>query len=169
MQEIGDSFKLARETIGISKEEVIKDLNITESQLDNLEDGNVNAFKDVFFLKETIKKYAKYLNLDEDEIMDRFNDFMFGYTSRIPIEDILEQTKEINLKELKNEENKIVSPYTIKRKDNSTKYNILYIIAIIALIILVIIIIKYITNKDINKLNYNNFMIERSISHHECS
>ena len=163
MKEIGDSFKLARETIGISKEEVIKDLNITESQLDNLEDGNVNAFKDVFFLKETIKKYAIYLNLDEDEIIDKFNDFMFGYTSRIPIEDILEKTKEINLKELKNEENKIVSPYTIKRKDNSTKYTILYIAAIVVLIMLVIIIIKYITDKDDNKLNYNNYITERSI------
>ena len=163
MKEIGDSFKLARETIGISKEEVIKDLNITESQLDNLEDGNVNAFKDVYFLKETIKKYAIYLNLDEDEIINKFNDFMFGYTSRIPIEDILEQTKEINLKELKNEENKIVSPYTIKRKDNSTKYTILYIAAIVVLIMLVIIIIKYITDKDDNKLNYNNYITERSI------
>ena len=163
MKEIGDSFKLARETIGISKEEVIKDLNITESQLDNLEDGNVNAFKDVFFLKETIKKYAIYLNLDEDEIINKFNDFMFGYTSRIPIEDILEQTKEINLKELKNEENKIVSPYTIKRKDNSTKYTILYIAAIVVLIMLVIIIIKYITDKEDNKLNYNNYITERSI------
>ncbi len=163
MKEIGDSFKLARETIGISKEEVIKDLNITESQLDNLEDGNVNAFKDVFFLKETIKKYAIYLNLDEDEIIDKFNDFMFGYTSRIPIEDILEQTKEINLKELKNEENKIVSPYTIKRKDNSTKYTILYIAAIVVLIMLVIIIIKYITDRDVNKLNYDNYITERSI------
>ena len=163
MKEIGDSFKLARETIGISKEEVIKDLNITESQLDNLEDGNVNAFKDVFFLKETIKKYAIYLNLDEDEIINKFNDFMFGYTSRIPIEDILEQTKEINLKELKNEENKIVSPYTIKRKDNSTKYTILYIAAIVVLIMLVIIIIKYITDKDVNKLNYDNYITERSI------
>ena len=163
MKEIGDSFKLARETIGISKEEVIKDLNITESQLDNLEDGNVNAFKDVFFLKETIKKYAIYLNLDEDEIIDKFNDFIFGYTSRIPIEDILEQTKEINLKELKNEENKIVSPYTIKRKDNSTKYTILYIAAIVVLIMLVIIIIKYITDRDVNKLNYDNYITERSI------
>lgn len=163
MKEIGDSFKLARETIGISKEEVIKDLNITESQLDNLEDGNVNAFKDIFFLKETIKKYAIYLNLDEDEIIDKFNDFMFGYTSRIPIEDILEQTKEINLKELKNEENKIVSPYTIKRKDNSTKYTILYIAAIVVLIMLVIIIIKYITDRDVNKLNYDNYITERSI------
>ena len=88
---------------------------------------------------------------------------MFGYTSRIPIEDILEQTKEINLKELKNEENKIVSPYTIKRKDNSTKYTILYIAAIVVLIMLVIIIIKYITDKDDNKLNYNNYITERSI------
>ena len=41
MKEIGESFREARETIGISKTEVIKDLNITESQLDNLEDGNI--------------------------------------------------------------------------------------------------------------------------------
>ena len=107
MKEIGESFREARETIGISKTEVIKDLNITESQLDNLEDGNINAFKDVFFLKEIIKKYSKYLNLDEDDIMDKFNDFMFGYTSRIPIEDILEQTREINIIEKQNEVNKI--------------------------------------------------------------
>ena len=37
MKEIGESFKEARSTIGISKEEVTKDLGITESQLDNLE------------------------------------------------------------------------------------------------------------------------------------
>ena len=48
MKEIGESFKEARETIGISLEEACKDLNITEGQLENLEDGNVNAFKDVF-------------------------------------------------------------------------------------------------------------------------
>ena len=125
MKEIGNSFKTARETIGISKSEVIKDLDITESQLDNLEDGNINAFKDVFFLKETVKKYAKYLNLNEDEIMDNFNDFMFSYTSRIPVEEILEQTKEIKILESKNDENKIVSPYTIKRKKKS---NVKYVI-----------------------------------------
>ena len=116
MKEIGESFKEARETIGISKDEVVKDLNITESQLDNLEDGNVNAFKDVFFLKDTIKKYTKYLNLDEDEIMDKFNDFIYGYTSRIPVDDILEKTREFEILEKKSEDNKIVSPYTVKRK-----------------------------------------------------
>ena len=162
MKEIGQSFKEARETIGISKEEVIKDLNITESQLDNLEDGNINAFKDVFFLKETIKKYSKYLNLDEDEVLDQFNDFMFGYTSRIPIDDILEQTREINIIESKNEENKIVSPYTLKRKKkNNLKYIIIYSVSVIILIILVIIIVKYLTDKKVKTVSNIDYIVER--------
>ena len=163
MKEIGESFKEARETIGISKSEVIKDLNITESQLENLEDGNANAFKDVFFLKETIKKYAIYLNLDEDEIIDKFNDFIFGYTSRITINDILEQTKEFKILEKQKEDNKIVSPYTIKRKNNNTKYIIIYVVSIIVLIMLVFMIIKFITDRDVNtKVIYDN-LIERRV------
>ena len=163
MKEIGESFKEARETIGISKSEVIKDLNITESQLENLEDGNANAFKDVFFLKETIKKYAIYLNLDEDEMIDKFNDFIFGYTSRIPISDILEQTKEFKILEKQKEDNKIVSPYTIKRKNNNTKYIIIYVVSIIILIMLVFMIIKFITDRDVNtKAIYDN-LIERRV------
>lgn len=156
MKEIGDMFKEARATIGISKSEVVKDLGISESQLDNLEDGNVNAFKDVFFLKDTVKKYAKYLNLDEDEVIDKFNDFIFGYTSRIPIDDILEQTKEIQILENKNEENKIVSPYTIKRKKTNTfKYIFIYIIAVIILVVLVILIIKFVTDRQVKQNNIN--------------
>ena len=162
MKEIGESFKEARESIGISKSEVIKDLNITESQLDNLEDGNINAFKDVFFLKETIKKYTKYLNLDEDDIMDKFNDFMFNFTSRIPVEDILEQTREINILESKNTENKIVSPYTIKRKrTNGIKYAIIYIVSVIILVVLVILIVKYFTNKDEKTINTIDYIVEK--------
>ena len=164
MKEIGESFKEARESIGISKSEVIKDLNITESQLDNLEDGNINAFKDVFFLKETIKKYTKYLNLDEDEIMDKFNDFMFNFTSRIPVDDILEQTREINLQESKNTENKIVSPYTIKRKKTSgIKYAITYILSVIVLVILVIFIVKYFTDKNEKTINCIDYIVEKEI------
>lgn len=159
MKEIGESFREARETIGISREEVIKDLNITLSQLDNLEDGNANAFKDVFFLKDTIKKYSKYLNLDEDEIMDKFNDFIFGYTSRIPVNDILEQTREIKILEKQNEENKIVSPYTIKRKKNSNlKYVIIYIVSVICLVFLVLLIINYITSEK-EEMFQNSFNI----------
>ena len=55
MKEIGIIFKEKREEIGIKEEEAAKDLEITIPQLENLEDGNVNAFKDIFFLKELIK------------------------------------------------------------------------------------------------------------------
>ena len=163
MKEIGESFKEARETIGISKEEVMKDLGITESQLDNLEDGNANAFKDDFFLKETIKKYAKYLNLDEDEIVDKFNDFIFGYTSRIPVSDILEQTREINILEKQKEENKIASPYTIQRKNSNMKYIVLYILAVIILVFLVLFIVKYITEKQLENIDIDYYNIERRV------
>ena len=97
VKEVGESFIIARYNIGLSKEEVVKDLNITLGQLDNLEDGNANAFKDIFFLKDLVKKYAIYLNLDSEEIISKFNDFIFSYTSRIPVEDILEQAREFNL------------------------------------------------------------------------
>ena len=163
MKEIGESFKEARETIGISKDEVIKDLNITESQLDNLEDGNINAFKDVFFLKETVKKYAKYLNLDEDSIMDNFNDFMFSYTSRIPVEDILEQTRELKELEKLKDDNKIVSPYTRKKKESNLKYVIIYSVSVIVLIILVVLIVKYVTDKQqMEMINYSR-LVERDV------
>ena len=158
MKEIGESFKNARETIGISKDEVIKDLNITESQLDNLEDGNANAFKDVFFLKEIIGKYSRCLNLNEEENIDKFNDFIFNYTSRIPIEDILEQTKEIKIQESEKEDNKIVSPYTIKRKKNNTKYYIIYGVLVIVIVALILLLIKHLIDKQNEKLS-NNYII----------
>ena len=161
MKDIGESFRIARETIGISKDEIIKDLNITESQLANLEDGNANAFKDVFFLKDIIKKYSKYLNLDEDEIIDKFNDFIFGYTSRIPVDEILEQTREINILERQNEEKKVVSPYTIKRKNTSTiKYALIYIVSTIVLVILIFLIIKFIKDREVKYTNNNFYIVE---------
>ena len=148
MKEIGQCFKEARESIELSKEEALRDLNITESQLDNLEDGNANAFKDIFFLKDLIRKYAVYLNLDEDEIMDKF-----GYTSRIPINEILEKTKEIKVIEKKQEDNKIVSPYTAPKKTNDYKYIIIYICALIFMVILIVLIIHFIKNSSTDNLS----------------
>lgn len=153
MKEIGQCFKEARESIELSKEEVLRDLNITESQLDNLEDGNANAFKDIFFLKDLIRKYAVYLNLDEDEIMDKFNDFIFGYTSRIPISDILEKTKEMKVIEKKQEDNKVVSPYTVPQKTNNYKYIVIYACAIIVMVILIVLIIHFIKNSSTDNLS----------------
>ncbi len=163
MKEIGESFRNARETIGISKEEVVKDLNITESQLDNLEDGNVNAFKDVFFLKDIIRKYSRYLNLDEEANIDKFNDFIFSYTSKIPVDEILEQTREIKILESQNNENKIVSPYTAKKKSNSKKATVLFTLTVVVIVVIILFLIKYLMDKRIKGETSSSYYIsERS-------
>ena len=89
------------------------------------------------------------------EIIDKFNDFIFSYTSRIPVADILEQTREINILESKNEENKIVSPYTLKRKKKSgIKYAIVYILVVIILVILVLLIVKFLSDRELSYMNF---------------
>ena len=85
--------------------------------------------------------------------MDKFNDFIFGYTSRIPINEILEKTKEIKVIEKKQEDNKIVSPYTAPKKTNDYKYIIIYICALIFMVILIVLIIHFIKNSSTDNLS----------------
>lgn len=134
MKQIGENFKEQREKIGLSVEEAAKDMNVTIPQLENLEDGNVNAFKDIFFLKELVKKYAIYLNLDEEETMEEFNDFMFDFTSKIPVQEIESKIKEIEKEKEKETKNKISSPYTRKTK-RKKKLNSVYYFAIITIVL----------------------------------
>ena len=35
-----------------------------------------------------------YLNVNEEELMEDFNDFVFDYTSKIPVEEIEQKVKE---------------------------------------------------------------------------
>ncbi len=134
MKDIGNIFKEKREEIGIKEEEAAKDLEITIPQLENLEDGNINAFKDIFFLKELIKKYATYLNVDAEEIMDEFNDFVFDFTSRIPVEEIEQKVKELEKQNEKETRNKISSPYT-RKQVRKAKLQPVYLFSIITIIL----------------------------------
>ena len=88
MKEIGEKLKAAREEHGVSVDEAAEDLNLRASQIENIEKGNLKVFKDVFYLKSFIRSYAKYLGLDEDAIMDEFNEYFFEETSKIPIAEI---------------------------------------------------------------------------------
>lgn len=135
MKEIGEKLKTTREEIGISKEEVCEDLKIEMNQLDELEEGNMQAFKDILSLKYLIRDYAKYLGLDKDDLVDEFNEFLFDYTSKISLEDIKQATKEIKKESL----DKIQSPYTIERKNK----NLIPQIAIYVLVGIVIILLGY--------------------------
>ena len=138
MKEIGLKLKENREEKGVSLEEAASDLQIKDILLENIESGNRDAFSDVFALKTLIKDYAKYLGLDGDLILDEFNEYLFEQTSRISLSDIEEARK---LKEEKEKDLKILSPYT---KDEKKSNNYLLAIVIGFLVLLLVVIIGFV-------------------------
>ena len=144
MNEIGETIKEARESSGVSLEEASKDLDIKTEILENIEDGRTGAFKDIFELKEYIKSYSKYLGLDENKLIDEFNEYMFEYTSKIPIKEI-EKTIELKIKEEKKDE-KVVSPYTKeKKKYNNWVYVVVYVVIFLMIIVAIFWSVKQVT------------------------
>ena len=147
MIEVGESLKNARETSGISLNEVSKDLDIPEVLLEQIEDGNTGAFKDIFELKDYIMKYAKYIGLDTTEIEDAFNTYMFEKTNKIPMDKIEEAVKENIIEEEK--DNRVASPYTKAiPKIKTTPYIIALVVAIIIMIVALFWSINEIANKN---------------------
>ena len=132
MEEIGSLLKEERESCGVSLEEASKDLDIKESALQNIESGCIGSFKDVHELKTIIYNYSKYLGLDPDKMVDKYNDYMFEYTSKIPLKEIEKAVNENK----KNEEDKIVSPYSKEYEVSYKKYYLTIAILIFILIIL---------------------------------
>jgi len=136
MKELGEFLKRARVSKGVSLTEACEDLDFSTSHLENIESGNVRAFKDVYELRDDIKIYAKYLGLNELEILDKFNEYMFEYTSKIPMKEIEKQVLEKNKEK---EEDRVYSPYTKPSKKTAYKnYLMLYIICITLAIFLII-------------------------------
>lgn len=155
MKDIGNIFKEKREEIGVKLEEAASDLDITVAQLENLEDGNINAFKDIFFLKELIKKYATYLNVDGEKMIEEFNDFVFDFTSRIPVDEIEQKVKEIEKINEKETRKRISSPYT-RKKVRKVKMKLVYFFSILTIILVsatLIFLNVFLSSKK--ELNYN--------------
>ena len=149
MNEIGEELQYARESSGVSLNEASRDLNIKVEILENIEDGRTGAFKDIFELKEYISNYAKYLGLDEKAMIDEFNEYMFEYTSKIPIKEI-EKTIELKIKE-EDKKEEIASPYTKQaKKYNKWVYIILYIALMLLILFAIIWSVKQVTiNKKV--------------------
>lgn len=137
MDEISEVLKSTREMSGVSIEEVSKDLEIPILILNQIEEGNIGAFKDIFELKKYISDYAKYLGLDPTEVMDEFNEYMFEVTSKIPMDEIEKAARE-NMQKIANEE-RVASPYTRAITKTSNKKFIFMIVLIIILVIIAII------------------------------
>lgn len=142
MKELGEYLKRTRISSGVSITEAAEDLELSTSQLENIESGNVRAFKDVYDLKQYIKQYARYLSLDPEKIVDEFNGFLFEHTSKISLDDIKAAQKKI-------EENnkKVKSPYTMVYKKKLGVWPIVFVgVTIIVLFLLI-----YLVVSNINK------------------
>lgn len=131
MNDIGIKLKAAREKIGISLEEAAEDMKVSLEQINEIETGEMDNFQDIYFLKYFIRDYAKYLGLDKEELVDEFNEYLFDYTSKLSLEEIKKEVKQV-----KDELNRIKSPYTIERETNNfLQYFICLVIILLILIV----------------------------------
>lgn len=151
MKDIGERLKETRESMGITLEEVAEDLKVEILQIENLENGNMENFKDVYYLKYLIRDYSKYLGLDKEKLINEFNEYLFDYTSKISLDDIKKAKEEMKEKE----DNKIHSPYTVEHKNHSSYISILFYIFAIITIGLVI----YFVYAEINKDNIKDDIV----------
>ena len=130
MKELGEYLKQTRISNGVSITEACEDLDFSTSQLENIESGNVKAFKDVYELRDDIKLYAKYLGLESDKVLDEFNNFLFQHTSKIALDDIIAAQKK-----KEESEKKIKSPYTKEYKEKINFWPFVYIVIGLLLLI----------------------------------
>lgn len=144
MKEIGKYLKQARIKNGVSLEEASEDLNMSIIQLENIEEGNVRAFKDIFSLRDYVKDYAKYLGLSVNKLSDEFNDFMFERTSKISLSTVMEKKTNTS----KGNKKQISSPYTqIKDRKEIPLKPILGILIGFVLILLIFLIINKVSSE----------------------
>lgn len=157
MKEIGEELKLAREKNGVTIEEAAGDLNLKVSQIENIEEGNIKAFKDVYYLKCSIRDYAKYLGLDEEKIMDEVNEYFFEATSKIPIEEIEKASQEKQNKQ--KQEQKVVSPYTKSEQPKSKIIPVIVALIILSLLFLIgyIVVTEYV-NPSVEEKNIISYL-----------
>ena len=143
MKELGQELHQLRKSNGVSREEASNDLGITTKELECLENGNFKVFKDVYELKKVILNYAKYLGLDENKILDEFNDFLFEKTSKISKDSIKEIKKNEEVEE------KVSSPYTKLGKEKHDYAPIVLLIVILVFISLVVyLVLSFLKNKN---------------------
>ena len=132
MKELGEYLRRARIENGVSITEACEDLELSTSHLENIESGNIRAFKDVYELRESVKNYAKYLGLDTEKILDEFNGFLFEHTSKISLDDITSYQKS------KEQEKKVKSPYTKEYKEKFNFWPILNYLLIIVIFFVIL-------------------------------
>lgn len=142
MKDIGEKLRASREEAGLSLEEVSDDLKQDIKKLQAIEEGNKDVFKDIYDLKYCIRDYAKYLCLDCEKLECEFNEFVFEYTSKIPVAAIKEADNELE------DEKKVISPYTTKPQDKKGINIKMLIIITVVLLAISIMAVVFISNSN---------------------
>ena len=155
LKEIGDTLREARENMGVSIEEAANDLKLRPSQIENIESGKAEAFKDVYYLKYFVRDYSKYLGLSYEDMVDEFNEYLFDCTSKLSLEEIMKQKKNLE-KGKKDKEKRIASPYTIERR-MAHKWAVI-LLTILAVMIFAIILVAIIGKNQNNKKKNDNIL-----------
>ena len=144
MDEIGKNFKVARTESGLNLEEVSNDTKIPKVALEQIEEGSIGSFKDIFVLRNYLTTYAKYLGMDDVNVIDKFNEYMFEYTTRLSADKI---EKEMHKKEHeKKEDTPKVSVYSPYLKSNKKAKMPRLFISIIIIIILAVLALLWAVN-----------------------
>ena len=150
MKEIGEYLKETRIEAGVSLDEAAEDLNLSENVLENIESGNVRAFKDIYALKDDVIAYAKYLGIDSEKIEDEFNEFLFEKTSKISVADIMNDQR---VKDEEENKRQVISPYTMEYKEKKNLRPIYISILLIFIAIIVIYLISLYLNKTPDRVD----------------
>ena len=148
MKELGEYLKRTRISNGVSLTEACEDLDFSTTQLENIESGNVRAFKDVYELRDYVKSYAKYLGLNSDKVVDEFNGFLFQHTSKISLDDIKAAQKK---KDELTDARKVKSPYTMQSRKKINFWPFLYVIVGVVIVVLIILLVIGNTNKHTDR------------------
>lgn len=155
MVETGETLKSTREASGVSLDEASKDLNIPVIILEQIEDGSIGSFEDIYVLKQYMIDYAKYLGINTETVINKFNEYMFDYTSKIPMDEIEKAVREKSRE--KEDEDRIFSPYTrVYPKEKTMPYIITGVVVIILVILAIFWSVKQITinNQTGDRLGY---------------
>ena len=87
LENIGRKLKEAREGKGLTLEDVYKETKISKTHLEAIEEGNLSALPEIVYVRGFLKSYAKFLDLDPEEILAEFDSIYreIKEVSKIPI------------------------------------------------------------------------------------
>lgn len=137
MNEIGAILKQRREELGFSLEDMSLKTKISVNNLEAIENGNIEYFKDdISYVRYFVRFYCQALQVDYDSVRDELAKSIDGYTETCALKKIQENEMiQENIK--KRIQNNGSTPVRIKRK--KIDYSLLTLIIVISIMIIVLV------------------------------